>query len=132
VPTYLAPDWVAAWADAVRAAGPQLLEAAGGEELSLTVEVVDDDGTEPVRYHLQLADGRVDAGPGPARPTRLTFRQDRTTAARVARGELNAQQAFLAGGLEVHGDVRLLVRCQEVFRALDDAVEPVRAATVWP
>jgi len=129
VPRYLDAQWIDAWAEAVRAAGDELVRAARGERLRVTTRVHDDGGE--VTYHLVVGPDGVDAGPGPTEPSDLTFRQGRDVAVAVARGELDAPTAFLHGKLRVGGDVRLLLAHTELFRTLDDALAGLRAATTF-
>jgi hypothetical protein len=129
VPRYLDDEWVAAWADAVRAARDDLARAASGP-LRVTTRITAD-GAPDVAYHLAVGPDGVDAGAGPAEPSDLTFRQPRRVAEAVARGRLSAQEAFLHGDLAVGGDVRLLVANVELFRALEGALAGLRAATTW-
>ena len=77
------------------------------------------------------ADGKVALSPGPAPRADLRLSTDYATAARVAAGELGAQRAFVEGRLRVGGDLSLLIAHQRALAAVDDALAPVRAETVY-
>ena len=53
------------------------------------------------------------------------------TAVAVATGQLNAQEAFMAGRIRLTGDQQKLLDSQEVFRALDSIFTTVRARTEY-
>ena len=131
VPAYLDDRWLEAWAEAVRAAGDALVHAADGAQITITTLVEDDDDGPGLAYHLSVGPDGVSAGRGAAQPSDLTFRQSRAVAEAVARGDLNAQEAFLHGHLVVGGDVRLLLDHGPVFRVLDDALDGLRATTTF-
>ena len=47
----------------------------------------------------------------------------------IARGERSIHDAFMAGALRVSGDVGVLAGRQPLFRAIDGALDEVRART---
>ena len=61
----------------------------------------------------------------------LTFTQDRATAAAIARGELSAQAAFLAGRIRVGGEPTAALGSARELTAVGDLFEAVRARTTW-
>ena len=73
-------------------------------------------------WHVRLAGGRAEAGPGPApdadHSNRVTFTSDRATARAIARGEESARRAFLEGRLRLRGDIRLLIANRPALEAL--------------
>lgn len=112
------------------------LEAAAGaarvaDDLAVTIQQVVTDGDDEVAFSIALADGvaRVRRGHDPG--AHVTFRQDRTTAAAIARGELSAQVAFLDGRLRLGGDITALLDRSGAVAAVDDLFRTVRASTTW-
>jgi putative sterol carrier protein len=88
------------------------------------------DGPEgDITYHLQVGDGTVQFGAGPADPEHVKMEQDWATAVAVATGELNAQEAFVTGRIRLWGDHQALMDAQPVFGALDGVFSTVRERT---
>jgi putative sterol carrier protein len=125
VPEFLSPEWVAA-----------LAEASGGvtapEGVRLVVQqvVLEPDGTE-LSYAVRVADGCVTVEAGRAPDADVTFTQDRATAAAIARGDLAAQVAFLAGDLRVGGDLARVLDGARALADLADVFATARAGTTW-
>lgn len=122
---FLTDAWVAelsSAADAVRVP----------DDVYLVIQqvVLEDRGDERA-YAIRIEGGRASVTPGRVDDAHVTFTQDRATAAAIARGELSAQVAFMAGRLRVGGDVRLVLDRAREIQALDDLFGPARAATVW-
>jgi putative sterol carrier protein len=119
----------AAWIDALDAAARV---AVLDTTASITVEqVVRHAPGGEVRYHLLISDGRARVHTGPADTADLRLFADYETAARLQRGELNAQEALAAGCLKVQGRFERLVRVDDALRALENAFAPVRAQTTY-
>ena len=124
---YLSRDWLdAIGAEAARS--DDVRTAAAGCTIGLT-QVVTGGPDGEVTYHLEVADGDVGFGPGPAAAEDVRFVQDWPTAVAVATGALNAQEAFLRGRITMTGDQRRLVDAQAVFAVLEKILAPVREAT---
>jgi putative sterol carrier protein len=121
---FLSPEWVAAL-DRAASTHPDLAGATA--EVDLVVE----HHVAGIWYHVSLDHGRVRFTSGPATAPTVTFSTDRRTAAAIARGELSAQRAFMAGRLRVAGDVIALTRAQAVFARLPDIFAQVRADTEY-
>ena len=126
---YLSLQWIEALTAEV-AASPEMQAAADGPQLGVTQVVVDGPEVE-VTYHLQVADRSAQFGAGPAQPEDVRFEQDWQTAVAVATGQLNAQEAFMAGRIRLTGDQQKLLDSQQVFRALDGIFTTVRARTEY-
>jgi hypothetical protein len=124
---YLSRDWLAALGEEV-ARSDEVRAVAGGTAIGLT-QVVTDGPEGDVTYHLDVADGAVRFGPGPAAAEDVRFVQDWETAVAVATGTINPQEAFLRGRIIVVGDHRRLVEAQPVFAVLEEVLTPVREAT---
>jgi putative sterol carrier protein len=83
-----------------------------------------------VRYAISLSDERATIRPGQAASPDVTFTVDYATAAAIARGELTAQAALLAGRIRVAGNVAALMTRPDLV--YDDLVRPaVRAGTSY-
>lgn len=124
---YLSLDWL----DDLRAAmaaRPELAAVADGRAVGIT-QVVTDGPEGEVTYHLSVADGTAELGPGPADPEHVRLVQGWDTAVAVATGQLNAQEAFLTGRVRLHGDPAKLTEAMPVFAALDPVFAAMRART---
>jgi len=82
-----------------------------------------------VAYALRAGGGSAGIEPGPHPDAPVTFTLDYATAARIARGELSAQAAFMQGDLKLGGDVTVLIHQHELLGQIDDALAPLRADT---
>ncbi len=127
---YLSPAWVAALDHAARA-DPALADAA--REVALVVEQrVTGAPAGDVTYHVVFDHGSVSVGLGAAgeglAPV-VRFTLDHETALDIARGQGSAQRAFMAGTLQVGGDLRVLLDHQLVLSALHDVFATVRVQT---
>lgn len=127
---YLSLEWIDAVAAAV-AASPAVAASAADLEVGIT-QVVDDAPEGTVVYHLQVANGAVSFGPGPADPEHVRFQQDWEIAVDVATHRLNAQDAFVGGHIKLTGDQAALMAAQPVFAALDGVFASVRDSTEFP
>jgi len=122
---FLSPEWIAALAAAAREA-----TVPGGVRLTVQ-QVVTGDGEADVRYHLVLAEGRLQVHPGEAETADVTLVQTREVAAALNRGELNAQQALEAGRLKLRGDIGHLAREGRALSAMEDVFAAVRDVTEY-
>ena len=90
------------------------------------------DGPEgDVVYHLRLGDGSAGFGAGPADQEDVRMEQTWATAAAVATGGLNAQEAFIKGLIRLTGNQQKLIESQPVFAALDTVFTSVREQTEY-
>jgi hypothetical protein len=124
---YLSLDWIVALGEEVERSDA-LHDAAAGRHLSVT-QVVTDGPEGDVIYHLDVDDGVVRFGPGPADDEQVRFVQDWDTAVAVATGTMNAQEAFIGGRIKLTGDQQLLMDSVPVFAALDAVFSKVRERT---
>lgn len=126
---YLSLEWIDALADAV-ANSAEMADIAREHTVGFTQTVLG--GPEgDVTYHLQIADGKVTFGPGPAFPEDVRFEQDWETAVAVATHVLNAQQAFITGRIRLTGDSQKLIDSTPVFAVLDSVFATVRTFTEY-
>jgi hypothetical protein len=124
---YLSLDWIAALGDEVEHSDA-VQTAAAGRHLAVT-QVVTDGPEGDVIYHLEVHDGAVRFGPGPADDEQVRFLQDWSTAVAVATGIMNAQEAFIGGRIKLVGDQQLILDAVPVFAALDVVFSKVREHT---
>ena len=123
MPEYLTPAWFDA-ADATLGADAGLAAQSRGVHLVLQ-QTVDGEGPATT-WHVRFADGTVSLTTGPAADATVTFRCDRATATAVHRGETSAQAAFMAGQLQLGGDIGALLAHQVLLAGLTDALAPLR------
>jgi putative sterol carrier protein len=128
VADFLSAEWIEALDAAARAVTlPETASAA-----SVTIEqVVRDAPDGESRYHLRIEGGRARVQAGPAAAPDLRLFADYDMAARIQRGEVNAQEALAAGRLKVQGRFAHLLRVDDALRALEDVFAPVRAETTY-
>jgi putative sterol carrier protein len=128
VPEFLSAEWI----EALDAAACAATMPEGAAAVSIEVEqVVSDAPGGETRYHLRLEDGRARVHRGPASSPHLRLIADYEVAARMQRGELNAQEALATGRLKVQGKFAHLLRADEALRSLEDVFAAVRAATTY-
>ena len=128
MPEFLSREWI----ESLDAAARRAAVPTDAPSVSIEVELVvhDAPGGE-VRYHLRLEDGRPRVSPGSSPSPHLRLTADYEVAARMQRGEVNAQEALAAGRLKVQGRFKHLVRADEALRSLEDVFAEVRAATTY-
>ena len=126
---YLSRDWLAAVGDEV-ARRDEVREASAGHRFGIT-QVVTDGPDGDTTYHLDVADGAVAFGPGPALAEDVRFVQNWETAVAVATGTVNAQEALLQGRITMVGDQQRLVPARPLFAVLEEVLSPVRETTSY-
>ena len=128
MPEFLSREWIEALDAAARAA----TLSADAATVSIEIEqVVRDAPGGEIRYHLRLEDGRARVLSGPGAAPHLRLIADYDVAARIQRGEVNAQEALATGRLKVQGQFAHLLRVDEALRSLEDVFAAVRAATTY-
>ncbi|MGQ0433058.1 MAG: SCP2 sterol-binding domain-containing protein [Microthrixaceae bacterium] len=101
-------------------------------DLHLVIQqVVEQDSGTACAYAIRIAAGVLTVEPGRADDADVSFTQDRSTAAAIARGELSAQAAFMAGRLRVGGDLRLVLDRARELGSIDDLFAQARESTSW-
>ena len=125
---FLSAEWIEALDAATRAA--TLPDAASAASITIEQVVRDAPGGES-RYHLRIEDGQARVQLGPATDPDLRLFADYDIAARIQRGEVNAQEALAAGRLKMQGRFAHLLRVDDALRALEDVFAPVRADTTY-
>ena len=84
-----------------------------------------------IRWVYALADGNAKMGIGQADTPDVTITQDYPTAVAIAKGELNAQNAFMTGKLKVTGNMAKLMQHQGAFAGLEGALKPLQETTEY-
>ena len=126
---YLSLAWIDALSQEV-AKSDALAALADTHRIGVT-QVVTDGPEGNVIYHLRLGDGTASFGAGPAEAEDVCMEQSWATAAAVATGELNAQEAFIKGLIRLTGNQQKLIESQPVFAALDVVFTSVRQQTEY-
>jgi SCP-2 sterol transfer family len=122
---FLSPEWLRAFDTALRSErdlGARFV----GSPIAIAQEVVD----AAVQYVIVLDGdgGRVEAERRDF-PVDVTLVCDRTTAAGLAQGTLNAQRALTSGRLKLRGDVDRLGAASAALAGLGDLLADLRADT---
>ena len=126
---YLSLAWIDALSQEV-AKSDALAALADTHQIGVT-QVVTDGPEGNVIYHLRLGGGTASFGAGPAEAEDVRLEQSWATAAAVATGELNAQEAFIKGLIRLTGNQQKLIESQPVFAALDAVFTSVRGQTEY-
>jgi putative sterol carrier protein len=82
-------------------------------------------------YFLKIDNGSPQLGIGQAEGADVTITQDYETAVAIAKGELNAQNAFMTGKLKVSGNMAKLMQHQGAFAGLESAMKPLQEQTEY-
>ncbi len=126
---FLSPEWMDELNRAA-AEDQELAEAARDVHLTLK-QVVSRPGQDEASYTLRIDGGRVEVAPGEAGTPDVTLTEDYATAAALARGELTAQAALLAGLVRVKGDTEALARGQQAMARAQLCFDRVREHTTY-
>lgn len=125
MPRFLSDEWLQAFDTALRSdheLGARFVRS----PIAIAQEV--DDGA--VRYIVVLdgEGGRIERQ-HPEYPVDVTFVCDRSTAAELAQGTLNAQRALTSGRLKLRGEVDRLGAAGAALAGLGDLLAGLRADT---
>lgn len=126
---YLSDEWFDQLGAATEATEPSGL--AGADHTLVLQHVVSGGPGGEARYHLRITAGRAKIVRGTAADPDVTFTEDYATAAAIARGQLSAPTALLAGRIRVRGDMGALVARQGELAVTDPVPTAVRAATTY-
>ena len=130
VAEFLSDEWIAAMGAAASDASP---DASSGDALVVEPLVRDVPGRGDVRYRVTcdtVVRSVTRAGDG-AGSSDVCIETDYSTAAALARGELNAQTALADGRLRVSGDLARLAAHAGALAGLGDLFAAVRATTTF-
>lgn len=118
---YLGEDWAKEVNNRLQSS-EAVLNAAKGQNVTIQQVVTDVPDRGEVKYYFKLADGQPEVGVGEIDSPEATITQSYETAVAVAKGELNAQNAFMQGKLKITGNLMKLMQLQGFFQALGGAV----------
>ena len=121
---YLSPEWIREVAGAV-AGSTEVGQAAVG--VCLAVDVV----VGSAGYCMTISDGTVEVQGGRSARADLQLIQEPAIAVAIARGELNAQRAFVDGTVRLVGRADQFIAARGVLEAVDRATEGVRQRTSY-
>lgn len=107
---YLTQEWIDALSERAGAA-EDLKGALKGVDL-MVQQVVNDAPEGDGQYYMGIRDGKVLLGLGRADSPDVTIRQTYETAVAMDKGELDAQQAFMSGRLEITGNMAKIMQYQ--------------------
>jgi putative sterol carrier protein len=97
-------------------------KAAAGKDATIQNVIRTPDGEK--RYWLRISGGVVELNAGDADQADATIEQDYTTAAALARNELNPVSAYMTGKIRINGSMMLLMQLQgaltEFARVMQD------------
>lgn len=122
--SYLSPEW---FEQVGALTGPPALAQTG----LIVQHLVSGAPGGAVSYYLRLSEAGATIVAGRATRADVTFAEEYDTAIAVARGELTAPAALLAGRIRVGGDLAALVAHQDVLAFDDPVPATVRAETTF-
>jgi len=114
---FLSEPWLAALTAVLRASD-EFRGAAGGAELVLA-HVVTGAAAGDVCYLVRIDHGDATMSLGAPSDAGVVVTTDYPTAVEMARGELNMQNAYMGGRLQVDGDLGMLLANQAAVAVLD-------------
>ncbi len=122
MPPYLSDEWIRQADAALRASG---LRTTDGRRFTVEQQV---DGTI---FHMVFDGDGAGLRSGPTDNPTVVFRQSRSTAAAIARGEFSAEEAVLNGRTTFEGDPKALVTNHHILATAADVFADLRARTIW-
>ncbi len=129
MPKYLSEEW-AQQATAALNSSDAFKNAIQGVTLCVQQNVTggpDGDKT----YHMKVDGGEASMAMGEAETPDVTISQDYETAVAIAKGELNAQNAFMTGKMKVAGNMAKLMQHQGAFANLEGAMKDMQDSTEY-
>lgn len=113
---FLSEEWSQEAIEALNAS-EDVRNATKGVQLTIQ-QIVTRTGDGQGGYWVRLDEGKVEGGLGETAAPDVTITQDYETAAAIARGELNAQAAFMQGKLKVTGNMGKLLQHQAAMETI--------------
>lgn len=120
---FLSDEWMSAVADALNA-HEGFQNAAKGQSAKLQ-QVVTGAPDGEVKYGFTLDGGKVAISRGDLDGAEATVTQDYDTAAKLSKGELQGQAAFMQGKLKISGNLMKMMQLQGVFTQMGAATTSV-------
>lgn len=123
---YLSPEWFEHLGAACR--GTDVADEEQSDKTLVLQHLVSAAPSGEVSYYLRLSEDGVTIVPGRAPHPDVTFAEDYATAAAIAKGDVTAPAALLAGRIRVGGNLSALVTHQGML-AIDDPIPVALRAT---
>jgi putative sterol carrier protein len=126
---YLSDEWATKASEALNTSDA-FKSAIAGITLSVQQNVTGGpDGDKS--YYMNIADGNAEMKMGTTDGADVTISQEYDTAVAIAKGELNAQNAFMTGKLKVSGNMAKLMQHQGAFAGLEGALKGLQSETEY-
>lgn len=117
---FLSEEW-ALNATAAFESDPELAEALAGADLLIQFSVTEtEEGA--VSYFILVEGGRAELSLGKRADADVTLVCDYATAAAISKGELNIQQAYFSGKIDVAGNLAKLIKDRNAVMRLAETV----------
>jgi putative sterol carrier protein len=126
---YLSDEWATAATEALNS-NDSFKNAINNVTLSVQQNVTGGPDGD-TGYFMKLDGGNAQMAIGQAENPDVTIGQDYATAVAIAKGELNAQNAFMTGKLKVSGNMAKLMQHQGAFAGLEGALKPLQDQTEY-
>lgn len=120
---FLSPDWATTVQDALNS-DPGFRGAIGNADLGLQFHVTDTPDGD-VAYYLKSTGGETELSLGEVENADVTLGQTYDTAAAIAKGDMNAQAAFMTGKLKVSGNLAKLMMHQSAISQWQNATKNI-------
>lgn len=113
---FLTQEWVRAAQD-LADSDSEFAGRLAGAELTVS-ELVRSGPNGDIEWHFAISEGRVNFGLGATENPDLSISQGYATAASIAQGALDAQQAFMTGQILIRGDMDKAATFQHQYLAV--------------
>ncbi|MCE7884911.1 MAG: hypothetical protein DYH08_13835 [Actinobacteria bacterium ATB1] len=120
---FLTDEWAQAMAEAVNS-DDNFKSVAGGISLCVQQDITGAPAGD-TSYHMGIKDGEAFCAIGAAESPDLTVKQSYDVAVQIAKGELNLQNAFMQGQVQVQGNLAIAMQYQPQLQSLEGAISGV-------
>lgn len=120
---FLSDEWMSEVSNALNS-HEGFQNAAKGQSAKLQ-QVVTGAPDGEVHYGFVVDGGKVALTRGDIEGAEATINQDYDTAAKLSKGELQGQAAFMQGKLKISGNLMKMMQLQGVFTAMPNAVKDI-------
>ena len=126
---FLSPEWMEA-VNRAAASCPEVEATAGQAPVTIS-QLVTGGPDGDVAYTLRVGDGGMRVSTGGTDDATVTISEDWTTAVAVARGEMGADEAVMAGRMAVRGDMEALIAARDLLQIAQSCVAAVGPRTSY-